>query len=949
MRKVGLLSFLLISTASTEPFDEILSLSVSPNGRRLVVCENSRLKVHIFQLTDRGLSRLIQSIGSADVNLRVWIPHRCSWLNDDWLAVSDGSNNVVHFFRRYGRRFRQTAVIGREGGKSLFRQVGRCAAWRDLLFVPDELGNCVFVFQLKNGGSLRAELLTRFGKEGAGAGELNNPVDLTVSHDGLIFVADQGNDRVAVWKWDEEKKTAIPNEPYSLSGFWGCRSVAVTGGKVYALSAYTGEIKSTDISDLKSGRWQIDGGFVTGDERTTTAVHSGHRLPSGLPSLHSLFRDQQVPEVWSFGRYGTPQRRVNDFAIASFGNHKLFAFCRGNEVWLRGPHAAPPTRPMIEPDRRGAWASWKTATDQPTIAEVREAGPFPDLETRKDRQENWIRRELPGQRTNHRLWLGGLKPGTVYRLRMPLWGYVLIADPDKPQVNPWSFEFSFATLPEKGTTTILRIPIALIAYTDVINKDTLTPDAPVAPAISRLYIDYLRYEVDKARLFYWCNSQMTVWLDVDWFFVDKRIWISERERSEIDWRRDLENLLKARGRRLSDYPSAVEIVCERRWDPQRKTYYFQGSGGGTYGADMRPGSSHFLGGSDIAWLFVHEFHHQLDSQFAESGFPEYPFNHFSITPEGFADNFGEHYDGNAWILRNWGEPGRHLWFVNKYGDLVTAEDRDEDKIPDDFSAVPLDERRFGSSPESADTDGDGLTDMQEVLVSSWVRELLPSVNNWRMKYFRPDPTNRDSDGDGLIDGQDPLPLLAASPVIPRASDQSLPDWLTFEEDPTFGPSPSPVARLGRPLKGTVRIGYDQEWLRWELEFSEPVSLIHLQLDFNADGYWVGPDNLDLRINPDWGKATVGWDATVNNGSDRSRWPFPDRSLVPPDHIVATVERDRLRYRYVVRVGVRKTPSIGLDLGSGERLGLAIYLKVGAEGDRWLSVWEPYRLIPLYLQ
>ncbi|MCS7223256.1 MAG: hypothetical protein NZ959_01665 [Armatimonadetes bacterium] len=953
MKKMGLLIlFLLPTVVAAEPFDEILSVSLSPKGRWLAACENFRLKVHIFEFGKDGIPRIRQVLTAKDLNLRVWIPTHSFWSTDDRLIVTDGSNGTVNFFRWDGKRFRHYGTVGRVGGASLFRQVGAAAVWRDLLFVIDELGDRILVFRLVDQAGLRADLLSSFGEEGIEVGQLNNPTDIAVSEDGLIFIAENLNARVSIWKWDDEKKTAVPHEPYTLTGFWTSRSVEICDGHLYVLSSHTGEIKSLPLNRLKDPVWHSDGGFLAGDGRTLSAVHSGHRLPSGRPSLHSIFAAEKVPDVFSFGRYGTPVFPLRDFSLVSTDKGRLLAFCRGKEIWVK--KTPPPTRPDITPEQTGALVSWRTVSPQPTVVEVREAGPFPDLATSESREKNWIRKDLPGKRTHHRIWLSGLKPGTLYRLRIPLTGIIKIADPDQPMINPWSFEFSFATLPDKGKTTFLRIPIALVVYADVVNRDSLTPDAPPPPPVSREYLDYLRYEVERACLFYWCNSKMKVWLDVDWFVIDKRIWVGEKEPGQIDWRRDLEALLRLRGRSLSQYPAAMEIVCERRWDPKRQVYYFQGSGGGTYGADMRPGSSHFLGGSDIAWLFVHEFHHQLDSQFSESGYPEHPFNHFSITPEGFADNFGEHYDGNAWILRNWHEGKEYLWFVNKFGDLVSVDDRDEDGIPDDCPAVPLDERRFGSSPDAPDSDGDGLSDRDEVLASSWVRELLPSVNNFRMKYVMPDPQRPDSDGDGIPDGHDPLPLIAAAPVVVRSDALPTYQWLTFEEDLSPVPAPEPLARPLQPLKGSLRMFHNGEWLTVVGEWDQPIRHFHLQLDANQDGYWVGADNLDVRVDPDWSQRKVQWKATINNGSDPTRWPFPDESLVPAEHITVRIESNgtsssaSAAYPYRLIISIKRTDTIGLELKRDENIGVAFYLRVDHQ-DRWLSVFEPYRLVPLTLQ
>ncbi|MBI4135323.1 hypothetical protein HY477_01145 [Candidatus Uhrbacteria bacterium] len=57
-------------------------------------------------------------------------------------------------------------------------------------------------------------------------------------------------------------------------------------------------------------------------------------------------------------------------------------------------------------------------------------------------------------------------------------------------------------------------------------------------------------------------------------------------------------------------------------------------------------------------------------------------------------------------------------------------DSDNDKIPD------MEEIRRGTDPNNPDTDGDGLTDWEEVA------------------HYRTDPLKPDTDGDGYSDGQE---------------------------------------------------------------------------------------------------------------------------------------------------------------------------------------------------
>lgn len=127
------------------------------------------------------------------------------------------------------------------------------------------------------------------------------------------------------------------------------------------------------------------------------------------------------------------------------------------------------------------------------------------------------------------------------------------------------------------------------------------------------------------------------------------------------------------------------------------------------------------------WLFIHEFHHNIDQMFDASGLSEYP---HADRPQDY--NYGVFDEGisfNAWMLREW--PRDNWALMNpRWGSILTYGDSDDDGLPDSDSGLAIDEVRFGSSISSTDSDFDNLSDLEELTMGT-------------------DPNMSDTDGDGV--------------------------------------------------------------------------------------------------------------------------------------------------------------------------------------------------------
>jgi hypothetical protein len=564
------------------------------------------------------------------------------------------------------------------------------------------------------------------------------------------------------------------------------------------------------------------------------------------------------------------------------------------------------------------------------------------------------------ERTDHEVTIGGLSAGTRYYYRASMPG--LRAVPS----DGWTREYALNTLGGSGQTAFIRLPVKILLVANLIDSNGTSgeggesdasvpkPEPMSVDDVEGRYLEAFR----EAQLFYWINSRMRYWVDFD-FLVDNTMYRSGKcEEGAPQWLRELpllnvrkswEKVVKESGCEDKLYYGEVVCKAERAWNARRGEWFYRGSGGGTFGLkhseDEAHGSSHFLGGNDIAWLFTHEYKHQMESQYHLSGLVREDdrlwFCHFATKHDDpatawvewkwdTAADHGQHWDGIAWQLRHL---TRDQYMRNYWGEVVTAEDADEDGIPDRAPALPLDEDRWGSSPDTTDSDGDGLSDLDELLVSTWVKAPLTSV--WKrvlVPYLRPDPTNPDSDGDGIRDGEDPYPIYPYENTIPRGNvrvDGGLADWkraqrIEFRHE-KLGPAEIPVDL-------TVLSCYSPGWLYYAMETEKEHQGIDLLIDANADGAVRGNDNIHLRIRPDSTLNTVRVRLCANN-----RWPYWDDEVL--------TERD-IQYsskwvldRQEIEIGIPRRSDIGLELVPGERIGLEVRINLPEGGQ--VSVFEPY--------
>jgi len=373
----------------------------------------------------------------------------------------------------------------------------------------------------------------------------------------------------------------------------------------------------------------------------------------------------------------------------------------------------------------------------------------------------------------------------------------------------------------------------------------------------------------------------------------------------------LEDALAGQGDALSNYDGVIAMYATGSYDPEPDPI------GSVYGGGFALwlpypyedlGYSCFGLDGAIAWLFTHEFNHQLDWFLERSGHPGYVSPDVPLNESArLKGRYGEHFDYNAAMLRS---PPLSWWFDLINADIDTVADLDNDGIPDDDPKVPIDEKQFGSNPNLADTDNDGLMDLDEVMAGI---------------YRGSDPNNSDTDGDGKPDGIDLHPLYAINEEIPKATriiDGNLEaDWNEFGHYDTTG------------LGIVFYMNWDDTmlYLGAKILTMDTTLIIHMYMDANSDSWFWGKDNYAIRLSPMKAKIdnVVILDCTNNN----IRWNY---TLVNKNDLV--IKCTQILGIWNMELGIPKNDATGLYLNQGDTIGLRFTFEPGG------SYFEPWHFV-----
>jgi len=555
-------------------------------------------------------------------------------------------------------------------------------------------------------------------------------------------------------------------------------------------------------------------------------------------------------------------------------------------------------------------------------------------ELRDQARQNRIAEKQPAR--YHRVTVSGLSPSTryVFFVEMPsgAWGIA-----------------TAATTPGPGRTQFLRLPVLVVIYTPITYRDSQRPLASLPRNLSASDIAQIRANIAEVRDFFWRNSRGCLDLVFDYAFLN-RTFSAKDEEVEAVFEKDFEEAVKLLGRKVEDYTGVIFLYgWDEYADPAKRRTLYRGQafGGLTYGTDApwkfknTPHSwIHYHHNAHITWVVLHEYHHQLDSLFHSSGYPEYPFNH--PTPKEPVGVFGEHFDVNAFILRTW---PRWKWGGLRWGKLVVARDTDSDGLPD-RADVALDEERFGSDPASKDTDGDGLSDLDEMAATSGIWNGLDE--QMLGPIFKPNPRSPDSDRDGIPDGRDPYPLYRVSNLLKKAS-PVIDGVLSQGEWPAFAEG------SGHGLVVRTFAAWDEEYLYFAAQTNRPVEL-RLDIDAANNGWFAGSDNYRISVAPPKNGETFpkvdvavfDWEKFYSEPQGDVYW---NREKVKPSDLKVAVGSLGAHSApagksggYVFELAVPRNEKTGLLLKAGAVINIKPSFVLPNDPRNALTLFEPHQLI-----
>lgn len=332
------------------------------------------------------------------------------------------------------------------------------------------------------------------------------------------------------------------------------------------------------------------------------------------------------------------------------------------------------------------------------------------------------------------------------------------------------------------------------------------------------------------------------------------------------------------------------------------------------------------GSEKFSTTFPLNIQRTIDAMMDDSGYPQY-FN--ADRPWDYSGAFGEEwsfweYQMKQWPLQNW------LGLRSPWGDILQAPDADGDGVPDSGAGLPITERSLGSSARLADTDKDGLADLEEATTGLF--------RNANLKQ-------PDTDGDGAPDGRDPAPLYPVNQKILKKT-------LALDGNPAgWDILTTHLEQTSSPFTPIVYANWDENFL-YLMFYVEPYAGIHVMIDANADGWYSGNDNYFLALDPSYPDPSQGlneahiWDSSdsviaINGAPMWDSYPdYPFERLITPESVGRYSRSEGAGF--FGQLAIPRSTATGMVPQHGKRIGLRFsYDYIGRLDNQLAETFEPY--------
>ena len=759
------------------------------------------------------------------------------------IAVAEGNVDRVGIFDSTGTRTNTFGTLG-SGNGQLNTPTDVAFDSSGNLWVVDSGNNRIEEF------SPTGTYLAQFGSAGTAAGQFNAPQGIFIDAAGKIYVADTGNERIQRFN---PNGTAAP----TIDTTWGTGGIVGTTGTVVR-STHTGFDIPTDmaVNPLNTNEVYIldsswnhnttspDYGNARIEVYSTAGVYlrsylsvyevnqmafdsagnlylAGEDPNEGYNPYDGRLRVLKPGESLITANYtGTPagaavaqglddiERVETGVAVRSDGSIVFADSFNARLVVTDAAFDVPAYGLSVV--NKGTQVTFSWTTRVPCISEVQYGTSF-GLMTGLQTDSTVT--------TNHVVTVTGLTPNTR------LWYGVGFADTFDGHIR-----FSLTDVINTGVASghqILRLKTAALIYMDGNANAGYTQRTDLTLAqIEQIYKDVAQ--------FYYQNSYFSLWCDVTFVVITTDLVVPSGSSYDAWAHADAD--LQAAG-----YTSADDF--DEVWE----NCVFAGGdfGGGGYALGRSVGMCEF---GDSDWYLTHEGNHTLDSIYYMLGLTKYEFCHGIWAVPG---GLGRDFMTNGQILRNM-MPSNLTAGAAPFTKVIVAADADSDGVPDSSppgltNPLPITEATAGTSTGSADTDGDGLSDLTELM--NGTNPLVADTTGIK-----------DANGNSIPDGENPDPKYKINYQIAKAtpnmsSTTSIGSgWTVLTSDWGWTGGSGPTLNLqgnntddsdAYQSTTVTYAAWDNNYLYLAYQGQQCTS--DVRIDGDADNWFLSPDNYDLQL------------------------------------------------------------------------------------------------------